>query len=68
MEHFENEWHRRGKKYKANTLAALKQLYGNQNNDKDCQLCQTKKTEQPRETGANQVCDLAEETKLQGSS
>ncbi len=57
-----NEWNRRGKKYKAATLAALKQLYGGQN-DKDCQ------TEEPEPNGGlrtDSVCGVAEEAGILG--
>lgn len=62
-----NEWTRRGKKYKAKTFAALKQLYGKSTYDTDCQF-DKKETLEPRENGTDQICDLVKETKLQGSS
>lgn len=65
MKHWnQNEWTRRGKKYKAATLSALAQLYGGLN-DTDSQFQETKEEkEQSRTAGTHQVCDLVEETKL----
>lgn len=63
MKHSPNEWTRRGKKYKAQTFAALKQLYGAENDDRDCQK-ETSSTE--RRLRTDHICRLAEETRILG--
>ena len=57
-----NGWTRKGKKYKADTLAALKQLYGVKN-DTDCQDKANEEVERLPIRGirTNSLCDVAEE-------
>jgi hypothetical protein len=59
-----DEWTRRGKKYKAQTFAALKQLYGNQNNDKDCQAETETEPNSNGRTRTDSLCDVVDETGL----
>lgn len=56
-----NTWFKRGKKYKANTLAALKQLYGAKNADKDGREEEKKLS---GTDGTNQVCDVVEKGRI----
>lgn len=58
-----NEWTRRGKKYKAQTMSALKQLYGNMNDDKDCQSETSDANGSPR---TDSICGMDKETGILG--
>jgi len=63
MEHYRpDEWTRRGKKYKAQTFAALKQLYGG-TDDKDCE---NEGGDSDGSPGTDSLCDVAQETGILG--
>jgi len=59
-----NRWERRGKKYKAAVMSALKQLYGNQNNDKDCQSEESNASDTSRRLRTDSICSVATEAGL----